>query len=65
MINTETSGATPRYAERYPLGRRQTQAVRPRVDERRKGMLTKRGNAHQERGQGRQGRLIRSIFGVI
>ena len=35
------SGATPR--------RRKTQAVRPRAADRRKGMLTKRGNAHQER----------------
>ncbi|NEP50772.1 MAG: amino acid adenylation domain-containing protein, partial [Moorea sp. SIO3C2] len=34
------SGSTPR--------RRKTQAVRPRDDDSRKGMLTKRGNAHQE-----------------
>ena len=37
----DASGQTPR--------RRKTQAVRPRVGVRRKGMLTKRGNADQER----------------
>ncbi|NER02516.1 MAG: hypothetical protein F6K17_07695 [Okeania sp. SIO3C4] len=36
-------------------GRRQeAEAVRPRVAVRRKGMLTKRGNAHQERQKGRK-----------
>ena len=39
-----SSGATPR--------RRKSQAVRPRAADRRKGMLTKRGNAHQEREKG-------------
>ncbi len=43
------SGQTPRYAERYPLGRRKTQAVRPCGFSIRQGTRTKRGNADQER----------------
>ena len=66
MIETETretSGATPRYAKRYPLGRRQTQTPVP--SSRGTRPTDWLGNAHQERGQGRQGRLIRRIFRVI
>ena len=41
-MRMQNSGQNPR--------RLKTQAVRPRDDESRKGMLTKRGNAHQEKG---------------
>jgi len=51
---TVASGRTPR--------RRQSQAVRPRAADRRKGMLTKRGNADQERERApRDRKLSRSI----
>ncbi len=51
------SGATPR--------RRQTQAVRPRAADRRKGMLTKRGNAHQESKQGIGNRREFQVFYLL